>query len=272
LEDYDTSDIVKILVTASELNLHDLIAYLQCFLIKNKTNWMEQNFSLIYQTSFENESFLELQEYCTDLISKIPDKIFKSLDLSSVPEKLLISLIQNNDLQVSEIQIWENVLKWGLAQNPELSSNPSNYSKDDFKFLKNTLQQCIPFVRFFNLTSKEFSDRVLPYKEVLPEELLMDLLRSFLNLHPDSKLNHKLEPRTVKKTYCSVSPPTAPPSTSGSSTTNVNSQKQNVNKAKEVNDSLSTQLQPLPKNPNYIVEKISSSKSNERSLIRRRMV
>jgi hypothetical protein len=93
------------LVAAGELNLHKLIDYLQSFLIKKKANWMEQNFNLIYQTSFENNSFLELQKYCTDLVSKNPDKIFKSLDLSSVPEKLLILLIQNNNLQISEVQV-----------------------------------------------------------------------------------------------------------------------------------------------------------------------
>ena len=61
---------------------------------------------------------------------------------------------------MSEAQVWEHVLKWGLAQNPELSSN---YSKDDFNTLKNTLQQCIQFIRFYNLTSKEFCDKVFPY-------------------------------------------------------------------------------------------------------------
>ncbi|POG54462.1 hypothetical protein GLOIN_2v1740036 [Rhizophagus irregularis DAOM 181602=DAOM 197198] len=91
------------------------------------------------------------------------------------------------------------LLKWGLAQNPELSSDPSNYSIDDFNSLKNTLQQCIPFIRFYNLTSKEFSDNILPYKEILSEELFTDLLRSFLNLHPDSKVNHKSKPRIAKE-------------------------------------------------------------------------
>src|SRR5207248_742877 len=115
------------------------------FLTKNKANWMEKNFNLIYQTSFEHNSFLELQKYCTDLISKEPVKIFKSLDFSTIPEKLLVSLIQSDNLQIDEVEVWEHVLKWGLAQNPEISSDISNYSKDDFKALKNTLQQCIPF-------------------------------------------------------------------------------------------------------------------------------
>ncbi|PKC54106.1 hypothetical protein RhiirA1_542990 [Rhizophagus irregularis] len=190
------------MVAASELNLQELVIYTQSFLINYKADWMEQNFSLVYQTSFENDSFLELQKFCTDLMSKNPDKIFKSLDFSSIPEKILISLIQIDDLKMNEIKVWENVLnvlKWGLAQNPELSSDPSNYSKDDFNSLKNTLQQCIPFIRFYNLTSKEFSDNILPYKEILPEELFTDLLRNFLNLHPDSKVNHKSKPRIAKE-------------------------------------------------------------------------
>src|SRR5205085_11846106 len=112
LEEYDTLDIVKILVAADELSLQELIIYLQSFLTKNKSNWMEQNFNFIYQTSFGSDSFLELQKYCTDLISKEPNKIFKSPDFSTVPEKLLVSFIQNENLQISNVEIWEHVLKW----------------------------------------------------------------------------------------------------------------------------------------------------------------
>ncbi|PKK77570.1 BTB-domain-containing protein, partial [Rhizophagus irregularis] len=50
LEEYDTLDIVKILVAANELSLQELITRLQSFLITNKMDWMEQNFNLIYQT------------------------------------------------------------------------------------------------------------------------------------------------------------------------------------------------------------------------------
>src|SRR6266498_220439 len=199
LKEYDTSDIIKVLVAASELSLQELITFLQSFLIENKANWMEQNFDLIYQTSFENDSFLELQKYCTDLITKGPDKIFKSPNFSSIPEKLLVSIIQNDSLQVSEIQIWEHVLKWGISQNPELPSDLTNYSKDDFKTLKNTLQQCIPFIRFYNLTSKEFLDKVFPYREILPEELCTDLLKTFLTLlDPNSKPSDISEPHITK--------------------------------------------------------------------------
>ncbi|EXX56277.1 uncharacterized protein OCT59_020365 [Rhizophagus irregularis] len=189
LEEYDISDIIKILDAANKLSLQELINYLQFYLIEKKAKWIEQNFVLIYQSSFENNSFLELQKYCKNLISREPDKIFKSLNFSSIPEKLLVSIIQSDNLQMSEVQVWEHVLKWGFAQNPELPSDVNNYSDDDFNILKNTLKQCIPFIKFYNLTSKEFIDKVLPYEQILPKDLYKGLMKSFLSLlDPNSKL------------------------------------------------------------------------------------
>src|SRR4051812_16896504 len=158
---------------------------------------MEQNFNLMYQMCSINDSFLELQKFCTDLISENPEKIFVSHDFISIPEKTLVSLIQNDNLQMNEVQVWKHVLKWGLGQNSELSSDPTSLSKDDLNTLKNTLRQCIPFIRFYNLTSKEFLDNVFPYREILPEELYVDLLK--YNLDPDNKPSNKLKPRTTKK-------------------------------------------------------------------------
>ncbi|EXX74099.1 uncharacterized protein OCT59_027119 [Rhizophagus irregularis] len=197
LEEYDTSDIIKILVAGSELGLQELITYLQSFLIETKANWMEFNFNLIYKTSFENDSFLELQEFCNNLITKKPNKIFKSLNFSLIPEKLLVLLIQSDNLQMDEIQVWEEVLKWGLAQNPDLPSDPTDFSKEDFNTLKNSLQHCVPHIRFYNLTSEEFSDEVLPYKKVLPKELYKDLLKYFLD--PNNQSIKTSKPRITTK-------------------------------------------------------------------------
>ncbi|GBC08030.1 hypothetical protein RclHR1_07880004 [Rhizophagus clarus] len=192
LKEYDTSDIIKILISASKLSLQELVTFLQSFLIKNKTDWMEQNFNFIYQTSFSDDSFVELQNYCTDLIAKEPDKLFKSPNFYSTSEKLLVTIIQNDNLKMSEIQVWEHVIKWGLAQNPELSSDITNFSKNDFDILKDTIQQCILFIKFYNLTSKEFITKVLPYKRILSKELYEDLLNTYLNLlDPDIKPSDK---------------------------------------------------------------------------------
>ncbi|GES83893.1 kinase-like domain-containing protein [Rhizophagus clarus] len=189
LEEYDTADIIKILIASSELNLQELITHLQSFLIENKKNWMEQNFNLVYKTSFEDNSFLKLQNFCIEFMSKDPGKIFYSIDFDSLSENCLISLIQHDNIKMNVIQVWEHVLKWGIAQNPELSSDPSNYSKDDFTTLKNTLQQCIPLINFFNLTSIEYLDKVYPYKKIIPKDLRESLFKYFMGKPNNNQSN-----------------------------------------------------------------------------------
>ncbi|RGB41485.1 hypothetical protein C1646_685352, partial [Rhizophagus diaphanus] len=98
---------------------------------------------------------------------------------------------------ISDVQVWEHVLEWGIAQNPELSSDPSSYSKNDFNALKNTLQQCIPFIKFYNLTSKEFLNKVYPYRKIIPKDLLDKLFRYFLD--HEHKLNNKPEQKDAKE-------------------------------------------------------------------------
>ena len=73
------------------------------------------------------------------------------------------------------------MLKWGIAQNPELSSDPNSYSNDDFNALKDTLQQCVPFIKFYNFTSRDFLNKVYPYKKIIPEELYENLIKHFLD-------------------------------------------------------------------------------------------
>jgi hypothetical protein len=180
------------LIAANELSLQELIINLQSFLIEKK-DLIEQNFSLIYKASFENNSFLKLKDFCTGLISKEPEKFFNSIDFISLSEKSLISLIQHDNFRMNDIQIWKQVLKWGIAQNPELPSEPSNYSKDDFNTLKNTLQHFIPLINFFNLTSKEYLNNVYPYKKIISKDLRENLFKYFMD-QPNNP-----EPKTATK-------------------------------------------------------------------------
>jgi hypothetical protein len=184
------------LIASSELSLQELISHLQSFLIENRKNWIEQNFNLIYKASCENDSFLKLQSFCKEFMSNEPEKIFNSNDFTSLSEKCLISLIQHDSIQMDIIQVWEHVLKWGIAQNPELPLDPSNYLKDDFNTLKNTLQQCIPLIKFFNLSHKEFLDKVYPYKKIIPKDLREDLIKHFID-HPEPKITKRIYSKRI---------------------------------------------------------------------------
>ncbi|UZO04946.1 uncharacterized protein OCT59_025308 [Rhizophagus irregularis] len=151
LNEQENSDFLKVLAAADELRLQELVDYLQKYLIENKSEWMEENFEFTQRISLQSNNLVELQQFCRD------------------------------DLQMKEIEIWEHVLKWGLAQNPTLVTDPNVWSDDDFKTMENTLQHCLPYVRLFCLSSKEFSQKVSPYKKLLNKQLYEDLLNSYLD-------------------------------------------------------------------------------------------
>jgi hypothetical protein len=189
---------LKVLAAADELRLQELIDYLQNYLIKNNSEWMEQHFELAHRISFQADSLLEIQQFCTNLMAKSPEKIFKSFDFTSLTEKSLIQLIKRDDLQMKEIEVWEHVLKWGLAQNSTLISDPDTWTDDDFKIMENKLQHCLPLIRFFSLSSQEFLQKVDPYKKLLKPQVYKDLLNSYMNPIIEPKDNISL-PRYIVK-------------------------------------------------------------------------
>ena len=109
-------------------------------------------------------------------MTKSPEKVFKSQDFTSCPEKTLVSLLKRDDLQMKEIEIWEYVLKWGLEKNPKLLPDPMTWSDDDFKLIENTLQHCLPLIRFFSISSEDFFQKVHSYKKLLKRQLYEDLI------------------------------------------------------------------------------------------------
>jgi hypothetical protein len=197
LNGQDTSDILNTLIAADELHLQELVNYLQKYLIENNSEWLEQHFELIHRTCFQSKSLSELQQFCTNLMAESPENIFKSFDFTSLSEKSLISLIKKDDLQMREIEVWEHVLKWGLAQNSTLVSDPNTWSDDDFKTMKNTLQHCLPLIRFFCLSSIDLSQKVRPYQKLLDQQFYENLIDSYMD--PNSvSIDNILLPRNTK--------------------------------------------------------------------------
>src|SRR5204862_5045643 len=68
---------------------------------------------------------------------------------------------------------------------------------DDFKSMENTLQHCLPLIRFFSLSSKDFLQKVHPYKKLIKCQLYKDLLN--FHLDPDSEPAENISlPRKIK--------------------------------------------------------------------------
>ncbi|RGB40682.1 hypothetical protein C1646_380537 [Rhizophagus diaphanus] len=56
--------------------------------------------------------------------------------------------------------------------------------------MDNTLQYCLPLIRFFSLSSEDFFQKVYPYKKLLEQQLYEELLGSYLdsNVEPSNNI------------------------------------------------------------------------------------
>lgn len=82
------------------------------------------------------------------------------------------SLLKRDDLLSEEIDIWNNLIKWGLAQHSNISQDVTKWNKEQITMVERTLYRYIPLIRFYGISSEDFFYKVLPYKELLPNQLV----------------------------------------------------------------------------------------------------
>ncbi|RIB16906.1 hypothetical protein C2G38_1477199 [Gigaspora rosea] len=106
---------------------------------------------------------------------------------------------------MDEIKIWNYIIKWGIAKNPGLSSNLKEWSPENFMTLKITLQNCLPHIRYFQISADDIINNVKPYKQILEKNLWTDIKTRFISqnqpissliLPPRTILTQTLPPRT----------------------------------------------------------------------------
>ncbi|GBC29668.2 hypothetical protein GLOIN_2v1868421 [Rhizophagus irregularis DAOM 181602=DAOM 197198] len=117
---------------------------------------------------------------------------------SSYFRRILTSNKRNNyndltHIKLSNIssEIFQIILEY-------IYGDPKTWSDDDFKTMKNILQHCLPLIRFYCLSSREFSQKVRPYQKLLGQQLYEELLNSHLD--PGSVSNDNiLSPRKISQ-------------------------------------------------------------------------
>ncbi|RHZ83777.1 hypothetical protein Glove_87g146 [Diversispora epigaea] len=107
---------------------------------------------------------VDIENMGTKAICELMDLIFDNNDfedLKRVKETALISILNRDDLKVEEIKIWDYVIKWGIAQNSTLPADSKEWSNENFKALKITLQQCLPLIRYFYIPARLFGRKII---------------------------------------------------------------------------------------------------------------
>src|SRR4051794_25870111 len=88
----------------------------------------------------------------------------------------MIALLKHDELNMDEIDIWTSVLQWATNQVPGLGNEPHSWSSEDVIKVREIISDSIEHIRFFNISTEDFCEKIVPYDELLTKELYRDLI------------------------------------------------------------------------------------------------
>uniref|UniRef100_U9UES3 BTB domain-containing protein n=1 Tax=Rhizophagus irregularis (strain DAOM 181602 / DAOM 197198 / MUCL 43194) TaxID=747089 RepID=U9UES3_RHIID len=107
-----------------------------------------------------------------------------------------IEILEDNEYYDVTIEVGGEP-NWSLAQNQNLVPKPDTWTDDDFRMIENTLQNCLPLIRFYSLSSKEFLHKVRSYRKLFKQQLYEKLLNSYMDPDIEPNDDSVLLPRNI---------------------------------------------------------------------------
>ncbi|CAG8692366.1 20984_t:CDS:2 [Cetraspora pellucida] len=189
------SDPIKILDLVICHNAFDNLksVYIETF-NKYCKNFLRQDPIKILHFIIRHEIFNEFKKISLEIICENPDLLFNSDEFFSLEKDVLILILNCDDLDMKEIDIWKLLVRWGTAQHltfqnqrstPQIQystsqSDVTKFTLEDFKTLEKILHELVQLVRFHQIIGKEFVLEVWPFRHLLPDNLIEDVLRCYL--------------------------------------------------------------------------------------------
>src|SRR6185369_4513145 len=112
-------------------------------------------------------------------------------------QSMFMTMLERDDLELEEIDIWDYIIKWGIGQNEELKKDIKEWKKEDFIKLKNIIKDFISLIRFNQITSDDFFHKILPFKRVFDKKFYKELLECYLSNSWEPKLLLQKGPREL---------------------------------------------------------------------------
>ncbi|CAG8568325.1 12403_t:CDS:2, partial [Gigaspora rosea] len=153
--------ILDLLAAADELLIPRLIDYIQEYLIQYSCDFIHQVPIKMLHLISHHEKFSELKETCLETICEDPNLLFDSDEFLSLEEDALKLILECNNLEMKECVIWKHLVRWGNAQ-------------------QKILHELIKLIRFHQMDRKEFMDEVWPFRDLLPDKLIENILRYYM--------------------------------------------------------------------------------------------
>ncbi|CAI2163306.1 768_t:CDS:2 [Funneliformis geosporum] len=172
---------LSLLIASNEFGLHKLSQYVTDFLIQHQRNFIRKDPIHIIDIVYSHDLFINLREVCLDVICSDPEILLATDKFSHLSEEIVTQLLKREDISsIKEITIWENLIDWGLARNPNVDFDVNKWTKDDTTLMNRTIGKFIPLIQFHDISAEDFFNRVLPYEELIPRELKQKVLRAHM--------------------------------------------------------------------------------------------
>ncbi|RGB30644.1 hypothetical protein C1646_744798 [Rhizophagus diaphanus] len=191
LEKLQGPDILKLLTIVDELKIERLVICIQEYLIKCQYEFLQQYPTEILETIYLHENFTCLWNYYLEEICAKPDILFKSDKFINLKAPLLELLLKRDDLSLDEIDIWNYLIKWCFSQHPNIQQNVKKWNKEEIIIMERTIHRFIPLIRFRHIPSAIFITKVFPFRNIMPENLINNILLFYMA--PNEQLNVNMQ-------------------------------------------------------------------------------
>ncbi|GBC06876.1 hypothetical protein RclHR1_07110001 [Rhizophagus clarus] len=189
-----------VIIAAYDLQLKDVVECLETYLKENDSAWkLPKDFFIIS----EHNQLKQLEDQALKLACINPRIIFRSKDFLRLNERFLIQLLKRDDLEMNEIEIFNYLIKWGIANtNPKLNKvekyicfkemnlniNTKKWTAIDFMNMEKVLRNCIPHIRFFQMSPENYKLVQDKFKDILPNGLDEEVTQYFKDYNPLVKI------------------------------------------------------------------------------------
>jgi len=124
----------------------------------------------------------------------------------SLDKNILLDLLKKDELLFDETAIWDFLIEWGVRQTPELgkeNGDRENWTKKNYEELKNTLSDLIPLVKFLDIPSGDFYDKIRPYEQIIPNDIYEKVMKYYLVEEP-KLLNGIIKSEIIKQKHANI--------------------------------------------------------------------
>ncbi|GBB98719.1 hypothetical protein RclHR1_00330046 [Rhizophagus clarus] len=219
--------IFSFLITSSKLNLTEATSYTQSYLVDNEKKWIHENFSKVLNNIFKLENCKKFQNYCIKRVCFEAKSFFSSKDSLNLKKNIINLILDLDNLYIEEIDLWDFLIEWGMNQLHKIHDNKisifiindndyeenqknhkliNNINKEIMnqqhkspkwkirEALKKILDPLIYRIRFREINSDDFHEKVKPYKMIIPMEVYEDIMSYYL-IGSTTKINMPSIPR-----------------------------------------------------------------------------